>query len=89
MVLLPPEPKRRERFEHEATVDHLRSRLHPERKEPAYGARRLVMACLRCNEERARLEVAGLSREELHRRACNGHKKQQPQADGGPLSSAL
>lgn len=37
-----------------ATFEHLRDRFHPGRTEPANGERRIVLACWRCNGERAR-----------------------------------
>ncbi len=60
----------------EATLDHLRSRLHPDRLEPANGEIRLVMACRQCNNERGQAEEAALPKEELHRRS--GHSAKGP-----------
>lgn len=57
----------------EATIDHLRSRLDPSRTIPATGGeQRHVLACKKCNGERAAAENAALPLTELHRRAKNG-----------------
>lgn len=45
-----------------ATVDHLFSRLHPQRKVRAPGANAVVLACMRCNRERNRVETKTLGR---------------------------
>lgn len=40
-----------------ATIDHLRSRFNPRRKEPnPKGEKRRVLACHKCNQKRGRLE---------------------------------
>ncbi len=54
----------------EATIDHLRSRYHPDRQElnPNHEIRQ-VMACWKCNNERNTLEEAAVPIEELHRRS--------------------
>lgn len=57
-----------------ATIDHLRSRLHPDRREPARGQQRLVMACLACNQGRGHQEVAALPIEDLRARCQAGHE---------------
>jgi hypothetical protein len=45
-----------------ATVDHLYSRLDPRRRIPSeIGEERTVLACKRCNEDRAAREVAALA----------------------------
>ena len=63
MVLIEPAPKR-EHVEREATIEHLRSRLHPGRREPARGEQRRVLACWKCNNERGRAELLALPLEE-------------------------
>lgn len=54
-----------------ATIEHLNSRLqYPNGRPPVYGkSRSLVVACLKCNNERAELEQAALPKEELWRRS--------------------
>jgi 5-methylcytosine-specific restriction endonuclease McrA len=53
-----------------ATLEHLRSRLDAGRQEPNDGkATRTVLACRKCNNAKADVEVAALSAEELHRRS--------------------
>lgn len=53
-----------------ATIDHLRSRLHPSRREDAKPQeRRRVLACWKCNHERGKAENDALSLDEKHRRA--------------------
>jgi len=53
-----------------ATIDHLRSRLDPRRREPNPSKEeRTVLACRRCNEQRAQAEVAALSKQELQERS--------------------
>lgn len=54
-----------------ATIEHLRSRLHPNRQEPAHGDVRWVLACHKCNHQRGREDEAALSIDELHKRS--GH----------------
>lgn len=58
--------------ENAATIDHLRSRYHPGRQEPANGEKRLVLSCWRCNQERNRQEEIQLGNEELTRRQKEG-----------------
>lgn len=43
-----------------ATVDHLFSRLHPDRKAARRGRGRLVNACNQCNKDRSNAETRGL-----------------------------
>lgn len=43
-----------------ATVDHLYSRLHPERKAARRGRGRSVLACNQCNRDRSNAETRGL-----------------------------
>jgi hypothetical protein len=43
-----------------ATVDHLYSRLHPERRAARRGRGRLVLACNQCNKDRSNAETRGL-----------------------------
>jgi hypothetical protein len=43
-----------------ATVDHLYSRLHPDRKAARRGRGRLVLACNQCNKDRSIAETRGL-----------------------------
>jgi len=51
-----------------ATIDHLDSRLSPERGKHK-GEWRHVMACSKCNHERARAEDMALPRETQHERS--------------------
>ena len=74
MELLPPIPKRHDPPDNEATIEHLRSRLDPSRKEPATGDVRRVLACRSCNNERGREEVLKVPLEERQRWA-RGHRK--------------
>lgn len=71
-MLLPPDGKRKVVPPNLATRDHLRSRLDPTRHEPPKGAgseRRIVLACWKCNGDRARHEQLSQPVEELWRRA--------------------
>jgi|SRR5688572_2867262 len=53
-----------------ATLDHLRSRLHPERQTPNPNCEeRIVLACPTCNQKRSTEETRALSKEELWRRS--------------------
>lgn len=51
-----------------ATLDHVYSRLNPERN-IGYNKYKVVLACSLCNNYRARLEEDKLSIEELHQRS--------------------
>lgn len=59
-----------------ATIDHLRSRLHPDREkhtdEPT-----TVLACWKCNNQRGTAEVKGLSAAERIERSQRGHRKKE------------
>ncbi len=68
-ILLEPVARRKEPLPgNAATLEHLRSRWHPDRREkPKPGEIRHVMACNRCNAERARDEQAARPLELLHR----------------------
>lgn len=57
--------------ENGATIDHLRSRLNPERRRKADGEQ-TVLACSKCNQQRNRQEELALSPEELRAR-CSNH----------------
>lgn len=57
-----------------ATLDHLYSRLNPERKPNLCGEERTVLACWGCNFERGKDEYAQLSIEEKRKRS-NHHEK--------------
>lgn len=49
-----------------ATIDHLRPRHHPGRREPTNGKEfRRVLACWKCNNERDRREHEAMPREKL------------------------
>lgn len=54
-----------------ATIDHLDSRLSPERGKHS-GKLRKVAACWECNNKRAAAEERSLGLPELRRRSCNG-----------------
>jgi hypothetical protein len=61
-----------------ATLDHLRSRLDPTRYEPAKpNEERTVLACFKCNVDRAEQERLSMTKEELRQRAQNGHIKKR------------
>ena len=64
-------PKRGEIMSYNvATVEHLRSRNHPDRLEPNDGnTERTVLACNKCNNERNRQEELVLGIEELQERS--------------------
>lgn len=51
------------------TIDHLRDRFDPTRREKASGDQRLVAACWQCNMERGSQRQAQRPIEELHERA--------------------
>lgn len=55
----------------EATLEHLHSRLNPERGQHR-GKRTHVIACRKCNLAKAREEAAALGIEELRRRSQSG-----------------
>lgn len=77
LVLMAPEERMPRRFSNyplRATLEHLRSRLHPERQEPvSNGEQRIVLACNECNQAQNIKEMAGLSLEELWERSKKGH----------------
>lgn len=53
-----------------ATLDHLRDRFHPGRREPAQNnERRIVLACWGCNNQRGRESQQQQPIEELRRRS--------------------
>lgn len=53
-----------------ATIDHLRDRFHPLRREPSRNCEeRTVLACWRCNNERGSAAQAAQPIEELRRRS--------------------
>ena len=53
-----------------ATIEHLRSRLHPNRQEaPQNGEKRIDIACRKCNNEQGAIEQAEVPLEELRRRS--------------------
>jgi hypothetical protein len=61
-----------------ATIEHLRSRLHPKRQEiPENGEKRIAVACRKCNNEQGSIEQAEVPLEELRRRACEGLVKKR------------
>lgn len=62
----------------ECTLEHLDSRLDPERGKHS-GKRRIVAACRRCNHARGEAQVAALPLEELRRRSALGA---QAEGDG-------
>lgn len=57
--------------ENAATIDHLRSKFDPTRGQPIRGRWdfRYVLACWKCNNERARIEEKFLPKAELWRRS--------------------
>lgn len=78
LILVPPGVAIGGRVFNAATIDHLRSRLDPNRQEPNSGVDiRTVLACWRCNQQRNDFEQASISVEELRRRAKNGHGSKQ------------
>ena len=50
-----------------ATVDHLRDRFHPMRRDHANGERRWRIACSACNHKRGKESCAAQSSEELRK----------------------
>jgi len=53
-----------------ATVDHVISRLNPERwVKKKDGEQRKVLACFECNSKRAQNEINSLSKDEIIRRS--------------------
>jgi hypothetical protein len=58
---------------HMATLDHLDSKLNPNRGKRK-GKKRTVLACIECNEYRSYLELTAVPLQELHRRAANTEK---------------
>jgi hypothetical protein len=72
-VLVEPVAKRKEQPHNMATLDHLRSRFDPTRREkPKRGEQRLVMACQECNHRRGAEEIASRSIEQ-RRIDCGRH----------------
>ena len=57
-------------FSNMATLEHLYSRLNPKRQEKYSKARRHVLACYKCNSEKA-LEDTNLNFIEEHRKRSN------------------
>ena len=61
-----------------ATIDHLWTRLDPERTIPCRGERRLVLACAECNNHRGRDRERRLplmelwARSQRHSTECHG-----------------
>ena len=76
LTILPPadaKPHRKNYPLNEATIDHLRSRWHPNRREPIrQGEQRLVLSCRKCNIDRAKQEEKEQGLEVLHVAAQNG-----------------
>lgn len=53
-----------------ATLEHLRTRFDANRSEPNYtNERRIVLACKKCNQEKAREKELEVGIEELRRRS--------------------
>lgn len=67
--MVPPPFKRWGAPRNGATIDHLRDRTHPGRREPARGEQRLVAACRDCNERRGAETQRALGIDELHHRS--------------------
>lgn len=51
------------------TLDHLRDRFDPARRQPANGEKRLVAACFKCNNDRGAKRQAEISKRTLRRRS--------------------
>lgn len=68
---------------HEATIEHLRSRLNPTRTEPCVDNkdRRITIACYKCNHERAELERQQIPVEEWRRRTEEGQLRKKKRVD--------
>src|SRR3990167_1644132 len=77
-LILYPLAKHERAPDNYATLDHVRSRLHPERTAPAYGETRHVLACNKCNRELGAAEEAALPIEEKWRRAGRPRKTTAP-----------
>jgi 5-methylcytosine-specific restriction endonuclease McrA len=58
-----------------ATIDHLRDRFHPERRQPPRGEERYVAACWNCNNKRGAVRQAELGKPELQRRAAGRNRR--------------
>lgn len=76
-VLPPYGGKMKKMMPNYATIDHLRSRLNPARREPSRRFEiRTVLCCWKCNGERAAAEEAALGREKLSELARLGKERQ-------------
>lgn len=76
-VLMSGQSRHKQNPPNMATIDHLYSRLSPDRgKVRGYVH---VLACLKCNNERAAVEEASVPREELWRRSGRFYRRH---ADG-------
>lgn len=58
-----------------ATLDHLRSRLHPLKRAPNGGEPLTVLSCRKCNHLRGAEEERSLELEKLHK--CSGRYGQK------------
>jgi hypothetical protein len=76
LVLMAPDERMPRRFANyalRATLEHLRSRFHPDRQEPVEnGEVRIVLACNECNQKKCTEEMAGQNLEELWVRSGRG-----------------
>lgn len=79
MVEYPPKRKRKAMPLDMCTIDHLRDRFDPNRREcNPRGEQRLVAACWECNNRRGAERAASVSKRTLWRRSGR-----YPQQDGG------
>jgi len=84
LILIAPQQRMPGRFANyklRATLEHLRSRLHNGRQEPADGQQRIVLACHACNQAANNRETAELSLDELWRRSGRGKQTEQDQLE--------
>lgn len=72
MVLPDVYPTRGKMPRNLCTVDHLRSRFHPARNEPANGTQRWVAACWQCNNDRCQAEQAAMPIQVLREKSGRG-----------------
>ncbi len=70
LVLSPPGKHVKKQPPNLGTIDHLRDRFDPARRERnRHGERRLVLACLACNNRRGAESQAAVGKDELRRRS--------------------
>jgi hypothetical protein len=89
MQLLPPVPRRKRMPKDLCTIDHLRDRYHPERRQRCKpGEQRLVAACWECNNRRGQERTAQMSKRTLNRRSQRHPLPTNERAPYGPQANA-